>query len=122
GRSRTRTRSAPRGRRIRQHGSGAVAMISLFQAPPSDGPRLSFATKLWQINWLLVVLVTTIAGIGWIVLYSAADASLEPWAGRQMYRFSAGMAVMLAMGFVDIRFYLRWAYLVYIVAFVLLIA
>lgn len=97
-------------------------MISLFQAPPSDGPRLSFATKLWQINWLLVVLVTTIAGIGWIVLYSAADASLEPWAGRQMYRFSAGMAVMLAMGFVDIRFYLRWAYLVYIVAFVLLIA
>src|SRR3546814_9684954 len=39
-----------------------------------------------------------------------------------MYRFGLGLAAMLAMGFVDIRFYLRWGYLVYIVALVLLVA
>src|SRR3546814_5045890 len=97
-------------------------MIALFQALPSEGPSLRFSTKLLQVNWLLVVLVVALAAIGCLVLYSAADASLEPWAGRQMYRFGLGLAAMLAMGFVDIRFYLRWGYLVYIVALVLLVA
>ena len=95
---------------------------ALFQAPPSEGPSLRFGTKLLQVNWLLVVLVAALASIGWLVLYSAADASLEPWAGRQMYRFAFGLALMLTMGFVDIRVYLRWSYLVYLIAVVLLVA
>jgi len=97
-------------------------MTTLFQAPPSEGPNLRFGTKLLQVNWLLVILVGALAFIGWLVLYSAADANLEPWAGRQMYRFGFGLAVMLAMGFVDVRFYLRWSYLAFLVAVVLLIA
>ncbi|MFN4088163.1 MAG: rod shape-determining protein RodA [Alphaproteobacteria bacterium] len=97
-------------------------MMSLFQVPPSEGPALRFGTKLLQVNWLLVVLVSALAAVGWLVLYSAADASLDPWAGRQMYRFAFGLALMLAMAFVDVRFYLRWAYLVYLVALVLLVA
>lgn len=97
-------------------------MTTLFQAPPSEGPRLRFVTKLLQVNWLLVVLVVALASIGWLVLYSAADASLEPWAGRQMYRFAFGLAIMLTMGFVDVRFYLRWSYLIFLVVLVLLVA
>lgn len=97
-------------------------ITGLFQAPPSEGPTLRLGTKLLQINWLLVLLVAVIAGIGWLVMYSAADGSLEPWAGRQMYRFAFGSAVMLAMSFVDVRTYLRWSYLFFIVAIVLLVA
>ncbi len=84
--------------------------------------RVNLKDKLWQINWGLVLLLSVTAGVGLIMLYSAANGSLEPWATRQAARFGVGAVLMLAVAVVDVRFWLRWAYLGYLVALALLMA
>ena len=88
----------------------------------SKPPELRFARKIREVNWLLVLLVTAVAGIGFTMLYSAADGSFDPWASRQMVRFSVGLIMMLAIALVDLRFWLRYAYAFYGAALLLLIA
>src|SRR5665213_2735147 len=62
---------------------------------------------------MLVLLLATIAGIGFAML---------SWAARQVLRFAVAVVVMLAVALVDIRFWLRSAYVFYAVTMVLLIA
>src|SRR5438477_455798 len=88
----------------------------------SSAPRLSLAEKLWNINWGLVALLCLIASFGFAMLYSAANGDLQPWAAKQMIRFGISLALMLAVAVVDIRVWLRGAYLIYAVAFLLLVA
>ena len=91
---------------------------------------LSFATnhspaglveKIRSINMGLVLLLTVISGIGFAVLYSAANGSFEPWALKSMIRYGVALALMLAVAVVDIRFWYRAAYPIYIFAAVLLV-
>ncbi|MBI4182850.1 MAG: rod shape-determining protein RodA [Proteobacteria bacterium] len=82
--------------------------------------EMTTAEKLWQFNWTLVLLVCVVAAIGFAMLYSAANGSLSPWALSQMARFALGLAVMFAVALVDVRFWMRWAYLVYAIVLVLL--
>src|SRR5882724_5800100 len=88
----------------------------------SSAPRLSLAEKLWNINWGLVALLCVIACFGFAMLYSAANGDLQPWAAKQMVRFAISLALMLAVAVVDIRVWLRGAYLIYCIAFLLLVA
>jgi rod shape determining protein RodA len=78
--------------------------------------------KLWQINWSLVVLLLVLAFIGFAMLYSAAGGSLEPWAARQIARAAMGMLLMVIVAVIDIRFWMRWAYVGYLAAFLMLVA
>ena len=76
-------------------------------------PRMTLAEKLWQINWTMVMLIIVIACIGFVMLVSAANGSFEPWASRQIVRFCVGLVVMLAVALIDIRIWLKYAYLIY---------
>src|SRR5438874_10487753 len=87
-----------------------------------SAPRLSLADKLWSVNWGLVLLLCLIASFGFAMLYSAANGDLQPWAAKQMIRFGISVALMLAVALVDIRLWLRGAYLIYGAAFILLVA
>ncbi|MGO8918147.1 MAG: rod shape-determining protein RodA [Stellaceae bacterium] len=86
-------------------------------------PQPSFAEKLWNINWGLVLLLTLLAGVGFATLYSAANGSWQPWAAKQAIRYGVAVVIMLAVAMVDIRFWLKYhsAYIFYGVALVLLI-
>jgi rod shape determining protein RodA len=77
--------------------------------------------KLWQIQWLLVLLICVVACIGFAMLYSAANGKMDPWATRQMIRFGVGFVVMLIVALTDIRIWLRYAYFFYFLTLVLLI-
>ncbi|MBD3625485.1 MAG: rod shape-determining protein RodA [Rhodobacteraceae bacterium] len=77
--------------------------------------------KLLHMNWALVVLLTTISAAGFLMLYSVADGSFDPWANRQMVRFGIGMALMLIVGMIHIRFWRSVAPLVYIGGLLLLV-
>ncbi len=88
----------------------------------SKPSEVSLVQKLGQVNWGLVVVVTMIASIGFAMLYSAANGSFEPWASRQMMRFAPGLVVMVALALVDLRIWLRYAYVIYLVALVMLSA
>ncbi len=83
--------------------------------------ELSIAEKLQQVTWSLVLIICVVAGVGFAMLYSAGNGSFEPWALRQMMRFGVGLAVLILVALVDVRAYLRHAYAVYGVAFLLLV-
>ena len=78
--------------------------------------------KFRHLDWVLVLLITAVASTGFAALYSAAGGHFDPWASRQMTRFSVGVIGMLIVAVIDIRIWHRFAYTFYAVVFVLLIA
>jgi rod shape determining protein RodA len=84
-------------------------------------PDLSLRQKLLQINWIFVLLVCMTASIGFIMLYSAANGSIDPWVSRQMIRFSAGLSIMIIVALIDIRIWLRYAYVFFAIIILLLV-
>ncbi len=84
-------------------------------------PEMTICQKLAAVNWLMVLLLVMIASIGFAMLYSAANGSVTPWAYRHALRFGAGLIVMLSVALIDIRFWMRSAYLLYAGVLVLLI-
>ena len=59
--------------------------------------------KFLRVNWLFVLCVCLLAGVGYAALYSAAGGSGSPYANSQMYRFISALLLMLAIAMVDIR-------------------
>ena len=84
--------------------------------------EMTLREKLWHVSWSFILLVGLVCSIGFLTLYSAANGNADPWASRQMVRFLVGLVVMLAVSMVDIRTWMRWAYALYGIAVVLLIA
>jgi rod shape determining protein RodA len=84
--------------------------------------ELGLLRKFLRLNWALILLIAAIACIGFMMLYSVAGGSMEPWARPQMSRFAVGVAVMMIVGMIDVRFF-RWVTpIAYIGAFALLLA
>lgn len=90
---------------------------------PNIGRReLSLPDKVRSLQWGLVLLVAAISGIGFAMLYSAANGDVHPWASRQMARFMIALAPMIAAALIDIRHWYRSAYWIYAVALLLVVA
>ena len=85
-------------------------------------PAMPIGRKLLEINWILVLLLTLVASVGFVMLYSAAGGSIEPWAERQAVRYCLAISLLIAVALVDIRFWFRLAYPIYFVAVLLLVA
>ena len=71
---------------------------------PSDfgRPELTIGDKIRGIQWGLVLLIAAISGIGFAMLYSAANGNLQPWASRQMTRFAIALVPMIAAGLIGL--------------------
>ncbi len=82
--------------------------------------RLSLGQKLWNVNWTLVLLICLTASIGFAMLYSVSEGTVDTWVKRQTVRFGVGFVLMLLVALVDIRFWLRYAYAIYFLALALL--
>jgi len=76
-------------------------------------PEMTLRQKFWQLNWGMVLLLCLVAAVGFAMLYSAANGSMEPWASRQMMRFGLGFVIMIVVALIDVRFWFRYAYLIY---------
>jgi rod shape determining protein RodA len=79
------------------------------------------AGKLWQINWLYVLLLCALAGVGYIALYSAGGGP-EPYAERHVLRFGVGLLLMISVALIDIRIIQRLAWVTYGIGLLLLVA
>jgi rod shape determining protein RodA len=93
--------------------------IELHSVGSAPGLRLS--QRIRQIPWSLVILITMVASMGFVMLYSAAGGSPEPWMDRQMVRYAVGVGIMLVIGMVDLQRLAKIAYPLYAVAFILLV-
>lgn len=78
--------------------------------------------KILYVNWPVVLLLTAIASVGFLMLYSVAGGDLETWAEPQMKRFAVGIVLMLAIGMVPIWVWRGVSLVAYVVALLLLIA
>ncbi len=88
----------------------------------SPGQRNLLSEKVAEIDWRLSVLLCIIAGLGAMILYSAAGNSWGPWADKQLIRFGLCLALMLFLSLVDLRVWFQLAYPTYAVGLLLLVA
>jgi rod shape determining protein RodA len=77
--------------------------------------------KALHLNWPLILLLTTVACVGGMMLYSVAGGHAETWAEPQMKRFGVGLVLMFLVAFVPIWFWRNLAVPAYGVAFILLL-
>lgn len=78
--------------------------------------------KLFYLNWPVVLLLTAVAGFGFLMLYSVAGGSATPWMGPQLERFALGLVMMILVAMVPIWFWRNMAVLAYILTLLLLFA
>ncbi len=88
-----------------------------------DAPApVGFAEKIWRINWGLVLVLTAIAGVGVLALYSAAGGRFEPWAARHAVRYGAALGLTLVVALIHPKVWLALAWPIYIVSMLMLVA
>ncbi len=81
------------------------------------GPR-----KLLYLNWPLALLLTTAAGVGFLMLYSVAGGNFSVWAEPQTKRFAVGFVGMLIVAMIPIWFWRSMAAVAYASGILLLLA
>jgi len=77
--------------------------------------------KLLYINYILLFFLSLIFIIGFLLLYSAAGGSMEPWANKQLIRFIISIGIFIIVSIINIRFWLGSAYYIYFASLLLLI-
>jgi rod shape determining protein RodA len=77
--------------------------------------------KVLYLNWPLAILLTAVASVGVLMLYSVSGGSFSPWAEPQMKRYALGFAVMFIVGLVPIWFWRNMAGVAYGVSILLLV-
>lgn len=87
----------------------------------TDVPSRGLGAKLLSVNWALIALLTAVASTGFMMLYAVAGGSFEPWAAPQMIRFGFGIALILVMAMIPVKFWKAVAPLAYLTALGLLI-
>jgi len=84
---------------------------------PGERDRLS--TKIAELDWRLIGLISLVAFVGAAMLYSIAGGQWQPWAMKHVIRFTALLMVMLALAMLHPKWWFRAAYPLY--AFLLLL-
>lgn len=77
--------------------------------------------KIIHLGWGLVFLIVVLASIGFLALYSAAGGNLDPWASKQIVRFCVGVVGMFVIALIDIKYWYRLSFPIFVIGFVLLI-
>ncbi|MEM8799730.1 MAG: FtsW/RodA/SpoVE family cell cycle protein, partial [Pseudomonadota bacterium] len=78
--------------------------------------------KLLAINWLIVLVIAGIGAIGCAMLYSVADGAWRPWALTHAIRIGAAFGIFFIVALIDIRRWFQFAFPIYLIALLLLIA
>ncbi|MVO17203.1 rod shape-determining protein RodA [Parasedimentitalea huanghaiensis] len=78
--------------------------------------------KILFLNWPLIVLLVSVASIGFLMLYSVAGGSFSPWVEPQIKRFFMGLVAMVAIAMVPIWFWRNMAVVAYLSSIALLLA
>ena len=68
-----------------------------------------------------MVLITAVASVGFLMLYSIAGGEIDTWARPQMERFGVGLVLMFIVAMIPIWFWRSMAGIAYLVAFLLLL-
>lgn len=78
-------------------------------------------SKIWYLNWPIIMLLIAVSSAGFLMLYSVAGGSTTPWVEPQMKRFALGMGLMIVVAMVPIWFWRNMAFVAYGGSLVLLL-
>ena len=84
--------------------------------------RTTVRERIFGVPWSLLLLVAVVAAIGTGALYSAANGSMTPWAGKQAIRFAIALMPMVGATLLGVRNWFRMAYWSYAAVLLLVIA
>src|SRR5574344_937667 len=84
--------------------------------------NLSLKDKLWNLSFSYIILITILAIVGTITLYSAANGNWQPWALKHITRFGIAFCLMIMLALVNVQVYYKYAYVFYFLSLILLIA
>ncbi len=84
--------------------------------------EISIKERFDNISWIFVMAICLLAGFGFIILYSVAGKSMDPWAYKQMIRFGVGLGVLIVIALSDIKIWMKYSYLIYFISLVLVVA
>ncbi len=82
--------------------------------------RFGIRKSISSLHWTLVCLLALIALVGVATLYSVAEGSWTPWAGRHAIRFALALVAMTVVGITPLRVWLQLSYPAYFFALGLL--
>ncbi len=94
-------------------------IISLHR--PFRDRSFGLVRKFLALNWLFVLCVCALAGVGYAALYSAAGGAPQPYANSQLFRFLAALLLMFAIALIDIRLIAKTSWFTYITGIALLL-
>lgn len=87
----------------------------------SRNADMTLKEKIQRLSWTYILFICVLACTGFVVLYAAANGSWVPWASKQAVRFGMGMGLLFVIAMIDIRFWFRYAYVLYGIGIALLI-
>ena len=77
---------------------------------------ISFHDKLFELNWLLLVLIFLLGCIGVAMIYSATGGQWNMGAKQHFIRLLVGMVFMIAIAMINIRVWFTLAYPGFLIA------
>ncbi|KMW59823.1 Rod shape-determining protein RodA [Candidatus Rhodobacter oscarellae] len=77
--------------------------------------------KILYMNWALLVLIITVACIGFVMLFSVAGGNMSTWAEPQIQRFLIGLGILFFVAMVPIWFWRNMAGFAYAASILLLL-
>jgi len=86
------------------------------------GERDRLIVKLANVDWTFALLLSIIASIGGVMLYSIAGGEWWPWAAPHLIRYAGCLVLMVILAMVDLRVWFALAYPVYAIGVLLLAA
>jgi rod shape determining protein RodA len=86
------------------------------------GRRRGLRARLAQLHWPLIAMLTMLAAVGVVTLYSVAEGSWQPWAMKHAMRFALSLVLLIGLGLVAMRYWMALAYPIYFIAFAALAA
>lgn len=81
----------------------------------------NYSQRLNKLPLTLILLIAIICVIGFIVLYSASNSNLQPWAYKQIINFCLFLPISIIIAMLDPRLIFKLSYLFYFAVLILLI-
>lgn len=93
----------------------------MHQTRVSNANMMTIGEKLSRFLWVLFLPMCIVLAISVTVLYSAGGGHWQPFAASQLIKIFLGMVVFFWVAFSNIKLWLKSAYLIYALAFILIV-
>ena len=87
----------------------------------SNADMMTIGEKLSRCLWGLFLPMCIVLAISVMVLFSAGGGNWQPFAGSQLMKILLGFIVFFFVAFSNIKLWLKSAYLIYALAFILIV-